>query len=84
MKTLVLAVILMASTTACTVIAPPPARPTAVGFGTVVTVLPAGYQTVTVGKSRYFVHGGTYYRARGNRFVAVAAPARGRRVMVVR
>lgn len=49
-------------------------RVRAVGVGVTVNVLPVGHRTVVVGKNRYFVHNGVYYRAQGRNFRVVAAP----------
>ncbi|MBO6503466.1 MAG: hypothetical protein JJ850_14325 [Kordiimonadaceae bacterium] len=42
--------------------------------GVSVNVLPVGHRTVVVGKKRYFVHNGVYYRGQGRNFRVVAAP----------
>jgi hypothetical protein len=41
-----------------------------------VTVLPSGYRTVAVAGTRYYHHGGVYYRREGRKYVVVESPYR--------
>ena len=71
---LVSAVMLAGMAAACS-IAPVEARPVRTTNQVALTVLPVGHQTFLVGKRRYFAHNGIYYRATGNGYRVVAAPA---------
>jgi hypothetical protein len=42
--------------------------------GHVVTTLPPGYRTVTIGGTRYYSHGDYYYRPHGSGYVVVDSP----------
>jgi len=42
--------------------------------GHVVTTLPSGYRTVTVGGTRYYSYGNSYYRPHGSGYVIVDSP----------
>jgi len=42
--------------------------------GSSIAVLPSGRHTVIHGKSRYYFHGGVWYRPKGHHFVVVAPP----------
>jgi len=44
--------------------------------GRTVTVLPSGYRTVAVAGTRYYHHGGVYYRREGRKYVVVESPYR--------
>jgi hypothetical protein len=42
--------------------------------GHVITTLPSGYRTVTVGGTRYYSYGDSYYRPQGSGYVVVDSP----------
>jgi hypothetical protein len=42
--------------------------------GHVVTTLPSGYRTVTVGGTRYYSYGDSYYRPHGSGYIIVDSP----------
>jgi hypothetical protein len=42
--------------------------------GEFIEVLPSGYRVAVYGKSRYYFHGGVWYRPYGSRFVIIAPP----------
>jgi len=44
--------------------------------GHVVTTLPSGYRTVTVGGTRYYSYGDSYYRPHGSGYIVVDSPYR--------
>lgn len=46
---------------------------------TVIRTLPRGHRVITHGGNRYYYHGNTYYQSRGDGYVIVENPIRGRR-----
>ncbi len=56
----------------------PPQTATTYHSGYEVRSLPPGYQTEMIGGTRYYSHGGTYYRPRSGGYVVVEVPRRDR------
>ena len=53
---------------------PTTATPSYTTTGHVITTLPSGYRTVTVGGTQYYSYGDSYYRPQGSGYVVVDSP----------
>lgn len=69
-----LATMMLAGLVAACTHTPVAAHPRHTTKNVTVTVLPKAHKTIVVGKRRYYVHNGVYYRAAGNGYRVVATP----------
>jgi hypothetical protein len=69
-----LAALALGALGSCTYYETPTTATPEYSVGHVVTTLPSGYRTVTIGGTRYYSYGDSYYRPHGSGYIVVDSP----------